>query len=666
MKTTNLLLVLALSLSATAMAAPRTPGEPTPLLTRPQDQLIAVLKSDAAIKDKMDACRELAVIGNAKAVPVLVALLAEEKLNHNARYALETMPGAGVNAALRAELPRLKGRQLAGVIATLGVRRDAASVGALKKSLANSDSDVVQGAARSLGQIGTRGAANAIQAVLPSAAAVNRLALYEGWMHAAEILTAKKNSKAAIAIYDRIRATPGLPAQVRLGAVKAAILARGNAGNALLTECLWTGDYTAFAGAVQAAMQMRGAETTAILAACATGLKADNQILILQALGRRGAEAVPVLADFAEPAAAPTTRRGRRAANPQDTLAVRLAAVRALAETDQAAAVPVLVELLGDADKSIAQAAQDGLAALTGKEADNAALTLARSSTTAQRILGLELIGSRRMTSALDTVVVATGDAEAGVRHTALKRWGALAEPSDLLELLQALRPVTNADDLSAAEAALSELCSRAEKPDEICDQLIGVLSQAQPIQKATILNVLGSVGSAISLPTLRASLSEPAEVRAAALKALAEWPESGVLPDLLALAQSGSESEKALAFRGYVRLVGESGAAPAEKVKQLREVAALAASEADKKVLLGGLGEIVAVDSLNLAAAYLADAALADEAGAAVVKIAGRLPASDKEVIGVALNQVLKSSKSESVLDKARKRMTALEIKPE
>ena len=43
-------------------------------------ELIAVLKSDAAQKEKADACRELAHVGTKQAVPTLAALLGDEKL----------------------------------------------------------------------------------------------------------------------------------------------------------------------------------------------------------------------------------------------------------------------------------------------------------------------------------------------------------------------------------------------------------------------------------------------------------------------------------------------------------------------------------------------------------------------------------------------------------
>ena len=97
MKTKSIVLIAGL-LCATAgvQAADSTPA-PTPLVTQSADKLIQVLQADASRKEKADACRELAVVGNSKAVLVLVGLLANEELSHMARYALETIPGDTVN-----------------------------------------------------------------------------------------------------------------------------------------------------------------------------------------------------------------------------------------------------------------------------------------------------------------------------------------------------------------------------------------------------------------------------------------------------------------------------------------------------------------------------------------------------------------------------------------
>ena len=103
-------------------------------------KLIAVLKSaDASRKDKIDACRQLAIIGGKDSIAPLAALLGNEELSHNARYALEPNPDPAVDEALRDALGKVKGGPLVGVIGSVGVRRDAKAVGALARLLSDSD-----------------------------------------------------------------------------------------------------------------------------------------------------------------------------------------------------------------------------------------------------------------------------------------------------------------------------------------------------------------------------------------------------------------------------------------------------------------------------------------------------------------------------------------------
>ena len=66
-----------------------------------EDSLLSVLASGATYKEKATACRQLGTVGTGKAVPVLGALLADEKLSHMARYALETIPDPAVEKVLR-------------------------------------------------------------------------------------------------------------------------------------------------------------------------------------------------------------------------------------------------------------------------------------------------------------------------------------------------------------------------------------------------------------------------------------------------------------------------------------------------------------------------------------------------------------------------------------
>ena len=96
---------------------------------------IAVLRSEAPLHEKQAACRELAVAGAPEAVPVLAGLLGDEKLAHAARIALETIPDPSAGDALREALSQLKGKLLAGVVNSIGVRRDAKAAQPLAKLL---------------------------------------------------------------------------------------------------------------------------------------------------------------------------------------------------------------------------------------------------------------------------------------------------------------------------------------------------------------------------------------------------------------------------------------------------------------------------------------------------------------------------------------------------
>lgn len=414
-----------------------------------EGKLIAVLKSDASHKEKADACRLLAIIGTKNAVAPLAALLGDEKLSHMARYGLEPIPDPAVDEALRDALGKVKGRPLVGVIGSIGVRRDAKAVRALTKMLQNSDADVAQAAARALGSIGNSAAAKALQGALPNAPAANRLALCEGLFRCAETLAAESMYNEAIEILDLLRSLDG-PHQVRGGALRGAILIRGRDGVALLREHLRSDDYILFSAAVQAAQELSGAEVTKALTGELKQLPADNQILVIKALGKRGdAGAYPALSALA--------RSGAKS--------VRLAAIGAFPQIGDASAVPVLVELLGDSDNEISKAAQEGLAALPGRQVDAAVMDMLNSSDTDRQLKALEMIERRRMTRVSSALLKATRDDDESVRTASIRVLGDLAGEVRFPVLVELLVNAGSSSEIRAAERALSAACTREAKP---------------------------------------------------------------------------------------------------------------------------------------------------------------------------------------------------------
>ena len=441
-------------------------------------KLIAVLQSaNASRKDKIDACRQLAIIGGKDSIAPLAALLGNEELSHNARYALEPNPDPAVDEALRDALGKLKGGPLVGVIGSIGVRRDAQAVDALAKLLSDSDPLVARAAARAMGKIGTAEAASALQQALPNASAENRLDFCEGLFRCAETLAANGQKQQAIAIYDQLRKLDS-PHQVRGGALRGAILARGPEGVSLLRENLRSNNYILFSAAVQVSQEIPGDEVTKALLDEMKGRPADNQVVMIRALGRRGDKAaVPALLDAAKSGDKP----------------VRLAALQTVTEMGDASAVPVFLALLSDTDREIAQAAQAGLATIPCREADAAVTEMFASGNVEKQRMALDLMGRRRMADGVPVAAESRARADPKVRPDTIKMIGDLGGADQLAALLELLDAMDRPQDLTAIEQAITTACTRAKDPQAQAEKLAGRLTQAKPAQQAALLRVLAA-----------------------------------------------------------------------------------------------------------------------------------------------------------------------------
>ncbi len=413
-------------------------------------ELIAVLKSDATPEKKSAACRELAHLATKDAVPVLASLLGDEKLSHMARYAMETIPDPSVDAALREALGALKGKPLAGVIGSLGVRRDVKAVDAMAKFLTDPDSEVAQAAARALGNIGTIEAAKAIMGSLAGTSGTKQFDFCDGLFRCAEALAAAGQHDEAKAIYDDLRAMKPAPQQVRAGALRGAILIRQKEGIALLLEAIRGDDYVLTAAAARAAIELRGPEVTAALAAELPKLPADKQLLVINTLGYRGdASAGPALLALA-------------AKGPD---AVRLAAIHNVTHLGYAPALTLLAELSLGTEAELATAARACLANFPGKDADAAILAMLANKEIKVRRLAVEMIGQRGMARSGESLLKAAGDNEPIVRIAALKALREQAGLTELPALLGVLVKARSAAELQAAEGTLGALCARHSGP---------------------------------------------------------------------------------------------------------------------------------------------------------------------------------------------------------
>lgn len=158
---------------------------------------LAVLASDASLQEKAQACHELAVVGGPESVPALAKLLDHEHLADYARSGLEVISHPSAGDALRASLSTLQGRNLAGAINSLGVRRDTESVPELKRLTLAPNPLVAEAAINSLGMIGTAGATQTLLMMVQSGPEELRVPATHAALVAAEHMTQSGQREAA-------------------------------------------------------------------------------------------------------------------------------------------------------------------------------------------------------------------------------------------------------------------------------------------------------------------------------------------------------------------------------------------------------------------------------------------------------------------------------------
>jgi hypothetical protein len=194
-------------------------------------RLAAVLRTDAPRDAKDFVCRKLMVIGTAESVPTLAGLLPDKDLSHMARYALERIPAPEAGQALRDSLKTVTGPLQIGVIGSLGVRRDAASVELLTARVTHPDTATACAACCALGNIGTPEASKVLLTVAKKQMAAKvpeavTASAADAALACAERLLADGKKAEALAVYKSL-AGEDQPKQIRTAATRGLLAVAG-------------------------------------------------------------------------------------------------------------------------------------------------------------------------------------------------------------------------------------------------------------------------------------------------------------------------------------------------------------------------------------------------------------------------------------------------------
>jgi len=606
-------------------------AERAKLVTR----LTAMLSGNTSLDGKRFVCRQLSIAGTAQTVPALAALLLDKDLSDMARYALERIADPAAVAAMRAAVAKAAGKQKVGLINSLGDLRDAESTAAISAALGDGDPQIAEAAAAALGKIGTSDASKALTDARSRVKPEVKATVTDSLLLCADRLVAAKKADEASVIYEQMF-KPTEAKHVRTAALRGLIMTGGDKAMPIVTEILSGTDAEMQASALRFLREVSGPESAKTVAALLAKCPVATQALLLDDLATRGdASTLPAAAAMLK--------------SPDAN--VRLAAIRAVGRLGDASTLPALVAIAAGPAGAEQDEARKALDRLPAANVNDAMLQLAKQGEPAARAEAIRSLGVRHVAAAVPVVLAAASDSDAAVRTAALAALDVLADEKSAPDMVALVVKAKDDKDRQAAETALGSLCSRAANKDACVDAILTAVGGAELPAKSALIRALGRAGGAKALDAVRKFTKDSnPDIQDAAIRSLANWSDIGAAADLLEIAKTAAKpAHQVLALRGYVRLAGLPDVPAAQKIKMLSDAMAAAKRPDEKKLVLGGLGEMKSAEALKMVAANLDDTSIQADAAAVAVKIAKALGNGSKKDVADAMTKVVAVTKEGS-----------------
>ncbi len=605
-----------------------------------EQELIAVLQSNAGAVEKCSACRQLRLFGTAESIPALAALLPDERVGHAARYALEGMPHVEAGTALREAIGKTSGLVKAGLIDSVGWRGDTAAVGLLIPLLSGGDATVAATAGTALGRIGGADAEAALTAACEKSKGETKIAAAEALLQCAERRLSAGDDAGAAVLCRKVMAAEPSPA-IRAAAWRGLALSDGERRGALVAEALKSEDKNLYGMAAMIVRDEPSKSGAEAMSRGLAGLMPQVQTLLINALSQRsdGAGAAMI----------------KDACDSRDA-AVRGAALGALGKVGDETCISLLIKHAAADSGDEGAAAMASLGILKGAKVNSALVAELKRGDNAGKVVICRALLERNAVDAAPALVEAAKAGGGPVRTESLKALRDLAGKGEipaLVDLIFAVEP-SQADEVGKV---LSSVGRRHSVQQECTETILSKYKAAgSDGQRVALLMTLGGLGDEAALPILRESLQAgSAEVRYAAIKALSIWPSAAAAGDLVKVVEStDNRTHRVLALRGYIDLIDSASLPADEKLGHYRRAMNLADQDAEKKKVLSSLGSLDTLGAFQMAAALVGDAALKNEAALAACVIAEKLYATQGLQIKADLERIVAADLSDSTRQQA------------
>jgi type 1 glutamine amidotransferase/HEAT repeat protein len=570
-------------------------------------KLIALLAPETPLACKTFVCRQLRLIGTDQSVDVLASMLRDEKLSDLARYALEGHPSKSVDKVLERALATTVGQTKIGIINTIGQRRDENSVKTLSPLFTEEDQAVVVATIHALGKIG--GAQAYLQLISVKDGPADLLA--DAMLLCGDSLAEQGDAGQASQIYQKIFEDLGQLPRHRMAAIRGQLALKGEEALPMVLNLLSNDDAGIRSVAIEFVLGLPGRDVTEKLASQLKNLSADAQPDLIEALAdRNDAAAVPALL----------------AAAKHDDDAVRRAAIQGLGRIDNAAdAVEPLLAVAARPPGEAGDVARRALAQMSGSGINPILVQKMRNADPAERLEALRALTARGAKAHVTDIFIAAEDVDPAVRFLAIESIGRLGAEQHYPLLVSIVALAESQEERDGGQDAILKLSDRVEAGPARVQPIISALTGSPVPGQVVCLSLLSKLGGDAALEAVRQAIQDKnPKVREAAVNALAQWPDAGPIDDLRGLLASAEHrSLRPLAIRGYIRLIGMPSDRTVSSTLELYETTMMLADELEvKRLVMAGVSELVEADALRYVESYAEDAEIGPDANKAARKI--------------------------------------------
>ncbi|MDR1269138.1 MAG: HEAT repeat domain-containing protein, partial [Planctomycetaceae bacterium] len=601
---------------------------------------------DDILRLKMFAYKRLGMYGTKAAVPVLVEKLDIEKEGFYARYALETIPGIEVDAALCEATKTVKRPEtLAGILTTLGVRGNSKSAATAKEFLKHEDLDVRKAAGYAYaGNGGNEAVEFFTQKSLDPA-------LADSGFFLAEIFAKNGQKDTAIKIYDAL-AVADIKAYQKEAALYWGILIRGLDGIDLLVAQLNSESPKFFGVGLKAGRELPAGNAVTKAMVEQLGKQSDplRKSKLVRSIGDRKDKesrvvSLPAISEFAK----------------SGEVVVRVAAIDSLRNIGDPSVLPILIDAANQTDSpEVAKAAENTLRNLPGKEIDDAVVGLLEKGNAATKITAIGLVEDRRIISAYPLLKKGLLDTDAGVRKAAIDALGQTAGIEDLPILLDVLDKAKSEEEAEKILVVLKSACTRLPQ-DAASSEVLKLFADGSTAMKINLLDLLKEIGGAKAMEIANQyAWGDDAELKDKATAILGQWRSPQDLQLIAAaclkLAKESKENKfKVRGLRGYIRLARQFSMSEEQRLQICQEVYDLADRDEDKVLIFDVFARNPSLKVLGVAVQYLDNEKFKEKAAESIVTIGEKLQGKSPQTAD-AMKKVIFQSRNDNIKERAKR----------